>query len=336
MKILTPITLSSDIDILDPNRYNTEFFCGYLPEWWINEFNTIRQTGNLATIINNRNGKNSNVLDFEELKKIVKKACEYNTDVFLVLNAKYYPEYFYEKISVYLDEIASAGIKKLIVSDIGMIRYLEENYPEIKVAVSCLNQATNINAVKFYTKFSNVERIVLPRHMNSAEVANIVKNNPNMMFEFFIFSNKCLYDDGYCRGIHEFTPICKDIFFSEYYSKNGVLLTEQQTDKLKRNEIVFNNWTRSESQFEKKGYCTASFGCSACALLSLKDYPNIVSVKISIRGHDISERLRQVEMANEVLKHVKNGKERDSIKRIICNLYGKEDLCKKGNSCIMI
>lgn len=40
MKILVPITNSSDIDVFNPNIYNTEFFFGYLPQWWIDEYNT--------------------------------------------------------------------------------------------------------------------------------------------------------------------------------------------------------------------------------------------------------------------------------------------------------
>lgn len=35
MKILCPIMASADIDVLDPEQYGAEFFCGYLPEWWI-------------------------------------------------------------------------------------------------------------------------------------------------------------------------------------------------------------------------------------------------------------------------------------------------------------
>lgn len=55
MKILTPIMSASDIDILNPKLYNTEFFCGYLPQWWINEYNDSKdKEGNLATPINNR------------------------------------------------------------------------------------------------------------------------------------------------------------------------------------------------------------------------------------------------------------------------------------------
>lgn len=336
MKILAPIVASTDIDILNPNLYNTEFFCGYLPQWWINEYNSSEnKSGNLATPINNRNGKGSNVHSFEELCTIVKKAYEYNTNVFLVLNAKYYPEYIYESMRRYLDEVIDAGIKRIIVCDLGMIAFLEENYPNIKISVSCLNQITNSMAVGFYSNFKNVDRIVFPRHMSSEEIEKIIVKYPNMEFEYFIFSNKCLYDDGYCRGIHEFTPICKDLYYADFYSNNEKLLDDYEQNNLRMKEYEFSTWTRNELEPAIKGYCTANFACSACSLVKLKKYNNIVSVKLSIRGHDIKERLRQVEIASFVLKYLDDGNDVSNVQHIVSSMYGKEDLCTSGKACMM-
>lgn len=336
MKILVPITNSNEIEVFNPDIYNTEFFCGYLPEWWLNQFNESNQTTNvLSTPINNRNAKSANVLEFDELKRIVNLADKYTTDVFCVLNAKYYPDYVYSYIKRYIDELVSAGIKKLIVSDLGMISFLCENYSNIKISVSCLNQITNSKAVEFYSKFSNVERIVFPRHMDSCEIKEIVSAYPNIDFEYFIFSNKCLYDDGYCRGIHEFTPICKDIFFSEYYHRDNKILDSSIVKKFRINEFEFNEWTRNEILTKQQGICTASFGCLACSLPKLIDKKNIVSLKMSIRGHGIEERLQQVKMASEIIRCVENGQGEDVIKEIVSKLYGKENVCESGNACIM-
>lgn len=338
MKILVPIMSASDIDVLRPDKYHTEFFCGYLPNWWIETYNksdAYSLLGNLSTPINNRNGKNANVTTFAEFKEIVSKANAYGTDVFLVLNAKYYPEYVYENIKRYLDEVVSAGIKRMIVCDIGMIEYLKYHYPQIKVSISCLNQVTNSMAVKFYKKYSNIDRIVFPRHMSTDEIAEIVEEIPDMEYEYFIFSNKCLYDDGYCRGVHEFTPICKDLFFTEYYSKNETVIADELIEKLRKEEVTFREWTRNEIEMEKKNYCTSNFGCTACSLVKLSKYKNISSVKLSIRGHSVEERLRQVQMAHEVLCYLEHGTDVAEIKRIVSKMYGKEKLCDTGMSCIM-
>lgn len=337
MKILAPIMNSSDIDILNPNEYNTEFFCGYLPQWWIDEYNDSNgETVNLATPINNRNGKNSNVTSLSELEEIVKKTAECHTDVFLVLNAKYYPEFVYENIRRYIEEVVSVGIKRMIVCDVGMINFLYLNYPQIKISVSCLNQTTNSMSVLFYKSFPNVDRIVFPRHMSSIEIENIAKSAPDLEFEYFIFSNKCLYDDGYCRGIHEFTPICKDLFYNDFYSCNKDELSYENKRILGIEEHIYSDWTRNELNCSSNKYCTPNFACCACSLINLSKLSNITSVKMSIRGHSVDERLRQVKMAHEVIKGIQEGVSLDDVKRIVSAMYGKESLCKDSTACMMI
>lgn len=338
-KILTPITSAKDIDILNPNIYNTEFFCGYLPLWWIESYNdslAYSLLGNLSTPINNRNGKNSNVSNAEILREIVRKCDRYNTHLFLVVNAKYYPEYVYPNLKRYIEEVISIGIERLIVCDLGMVCFLQEHYPKLKISISCLNQVTNSWAVKHYLSYKNVERIVFPRHMSSSEIECIVKKYPNMEFEYFIFSNKCLYDDGYCRGVHEFTPICKDNYYVEYYSQNDVPVSDSVIQKCRNNEVQYHGWTRNEIQTKEKGYCTAGFGCMACSLYRLNRYSNIVSVKISIRGHGVGERLRQVQMAHKVLLSVDEAEDIEKIKNIVSTMYGKKSICDDGWACIMI
>lgn len=337
MKILVPIMNASDINILNPNEYNTEFFCGYLPQWWIEEYNDSKNhNGNLATPINNRNGRDANVTSIEELTEIVQKTKKYGTDIFLVLNAKYYPDYVYENIPRYIEEVLAVGITRMIVSDLGMINFLSINYPQVKISVSCLNQVTNKLAVEFYKSFSNVDRIVFPRHMSSREIEEVASSISGVEYEYFIFSNKCLYDDGYCRGIHEFTPICKDLFYSDFYSKNGSRIETCEKKKMAYSEHEYSDWTRSELMCDKNDYCTPNFACCACSLVRLSKVTNIVSVKLSIRGHNVQERLRQVKMANEVILNVNKGTSVEDIKRVVSNLYGKESLCEDGTSCMMI
>ena len=182
-RILTPIMNSADIDVLSPDKYDTEFFCGYLPLWWVEKYNdslAYSLLGNLSTPINNRNGKDANVTSESELREIIQKTKKYGTNLFLVINAKYYPEYVYPALKKYIDEVVSIGITRVIVSDLGLIQYLLENYPAIKVSLSCLSQTTNKMTVKFFSQFENIDRIVFPRHMSSAEVIEIANEYPQM------------------------------------------------------------------------------------------------------------------------------------------------------------
>ena len=184
---------AEDIDILSPDKYNTEFFCGYLPAWWIDAYNgslAYSLLGNLSTPVNNRNGKDANITSENELREIISKTKKYGTNLFLVINAKYYPEYVYPALRKYIEEVISMGITRVIVSDLGLVQYLLENYPSIKVSISCLSQVTNKLAVKFYMQFDNVDRIVFPRHMSAVEMIDIVNEYSDMEFEYFIFSKE--------------------------------------------------------------------------------------------------------------------------------------------------
>lgn len=326
-------------DILELNHPNNdvEFFCGYMPHWWVEKYNnskTFELLRNLSTPINNRNGVGANVLDSLELKKIVQLSKERNARIFLVLNAKYYPEYVYVDLKRYIEEVIDAGIREIIVCDIGILAFLQENYPEIKVTISCLNQVTNTMAVDFYLNFENVKRIVFPRHMSVPEIKTIANKHKKIEFEFFVFSNKCLYDDGFCRGVHEFTPICKDLFFSNYYDSFGKILPDHRIDDYKAQEVKYREWTRNEILSTQKGYCTRNFACSACSLIELCKLDNIVSVKISIRGHEIEERKKQVEMARMVIETAQKG-DKNALKQTVCRMYGKPILCSDGKACMM-
>ena len=335
MKILCPITTSDDIEILNPQKYNTEFYCGYMPEWWEDLFNNNNTSNSVSSPINNRNNKTSNVRSKEELERIVNGSRKYNTDTFLAINAKYYPNYIYPYLERYLGEIYDLGIRKAIVCDLGMISLINKKYPEMKVSVSCLNQVTNSYAVDFYLQFDNVERIVFPRHMSIKEIIEIADHFPNVDFEYFIFSNKCIYDDGYCRGLHEFTPICKDLFYDNYYGVNGSVLNDQTIKHLQAEGLVYREWTRHDNYMKNKGYCTRSFACTACSLRDLSHKENIVSVKLSIRGHDVTERLRQVKMARSAIEAEKTG-DIEKIKKTVSTLFGKDDLCDCQTACMMI
>ncbi|WP_409967520.1 U32 family peptidase [Bengtsoniella intestinalis] len=333
MNILCPITSAADIAPL--SIYGAEFFCGYLPPWWVEKYSDnadFEQFGCPAVPLNNRNVLSSNVTDYEELKAVVAQADIHQCTLFLTLNAKYYPEYLYEDLHRYVGELAQAGVKKLIVSDVGTIAFLNTHFPQMAVSISCLSQVTNTEAVAFYLQFPNVERIVLPRHMATAEIKTMALAFPHIEFEYFIFSNKCLYDDGYCRSIHAFTPICKDRFSSGFYAAEGALLPQSKEETLHQQEALYRKWTQDEPK--ELGYCTPSFCCTACSLLSLCDVENITAVKLSIRGHDLQERLHQTRMARAAIEAAQAG-DGVVLQQVVSALYGKEMLCKNGFSCMM-
>lgn len=334
MKILSPIGTSEDIEILNPVKYDTEFFFGYLPDWWVEKYNKgIGLKGDirvLSTPLNNRNDIKANVRDKNEVSKMIQLANNKSTKLFLVINAKYYPDYVYDDLRRYLDEIYEMGIRHVICCDLGLIKKIEELYPDMKVSVSCLNQVSNSSGVEFYKKIRNVDRIVFPRHMSSEEIMKIAEAHKELEFEYFIFSNKCIYDDGYCRGLHAFHPVCKDSYESKFYNCK----LNKEILGLRTVGEEFWSWTQNEKNADENKYCTPNFACTACSLIKLVKIQNISTVKMSIRGHDVEERLRQVQMARMAIECAEN-EDLEGIKKAVSKMYGKDDLCGQGMSCMM-
>ena len=69
-------------------------------------------------------------------------------------------------------------------------------------------------------------------------------------------------------------------------------------------------------------------------MIKLVKIQNISTVKMSIRGHDVEERLRQVQMARMAIECAEN-EDLEGIKKAVSKMYGKDDLCGQGMSCMM-
>lgn len=108
----------------------------------------------------------------------------------------------YEELNAYIQEVHNVGIRHLIVSGLGLMKFLSDNYPDMKLSISCLNEIYNSASVDFYRQFKP-ERIVFPRHINIRDVDLIVNECKDINFEEFVLSDKCIYNDGNCRCFHD-------------------------------------------------------------------------------------------------------------------------------------
>lgn len=317
---------------------DVEFFCGYIPEWWREKYNSreLVSTGKMALPINNRYEIASSFGTAGELRKVVERAYKYSCPLYLTLNFKYYPEFVYGDIERFIGEVSENGVKKLIVSDLGLISWLSRNHPEMDVSVSCLSQVTNSESVRFFSDFSNVERIVFPRHMMTCEIIRIAEEFPEMEFEYFVFSNKCFYDDGYCRAVHEFHPICRDRFSYEFKDSRGMIYDDYEANRLLEHSVrTFREWSPENTKKNSSSERWQNFICSACSLSQTVSQPNIKAVKLSIRGKTLDERLEQTRIALAAVRMAKiSGGDKEKIKRMIMNETGVE-ICFSGSHCMM-
>lgn len=336
MNILVPIQNKEDIAQLALAGAN-EMYCGYVPKWWIDEFNSLKTVGDYSTVpcnLNNRNALKSNFTDLSDLAFCVNQAKKNGVNLFLTLNAKYFPQMAYPFLKKWLDEVSSVGVEKLIVSDFGLIHWLNKNYSQFSLSTSCLSQITNSESIRFCLEFENVERVVFPRHISVNEAIELAKAFPKTEFEFFGLSNKCQYDDGYCRGIHDFFPVCKDIWDNDYYSLDDENIPYSTQDLLINASQHFNRWAIGYPNSKLCNYRWKGVACSLCSICNLISLENVVSVKLAGRGYELSERIKQVKIATQIIELAQSKNNVETIKNKVSNFFGIDDFCC-GVNCIM-
>ncbi|RKI99819.1 hypothetical protein D7X87_24295 [bacterium D16-54] len=217
MNILMPIqTVQEIIPLIGAGA--TEFYGGYISDNWKKKYNKEKADGILQISLNNRDREKTNFKNIADLQKAVRLCEKYKKSFFLVINAKWFPQECFEELNSYIQEIRDIGIERLIVSDIGLIKFLFDNYPDMKLSISCLNEIYNSASVDFYKQF-NPERIVFPRHINIKDVEMIANSHKNTEFEVFVLSDKCIYDDGNCRCFHDWGPICQESWSTNYIGR---------------------------------------------------------------------------------------------------------------------
>lgn len=309
-----------------------ELYCGYISKEWITHFNKQHetQTVTLQISLNRRDYLTSNVTDFNELKCLC-ELCKFNgVKLFMTLNAAYYSESAYEFLDVWLSELETAGIEHIIVSDIGAMNYVADHYPKFGITVSCENQVINTMAVRFYKQF-NPERIVFPRHITIKEMESIIAEYPEIMFESFLISSRCIYDDGNCRCIHDIEPICSEAWITKFYSTDGHNPSAEENRMLKNAVQDMTDYIFGLEQSSYHGFGCGKTLCSLCSVYNLSKYLNFAALKVVGRGMRIPD--HDIEHLKEVLNLSKHSKDIQDYRLLAQRMMGYDNLCQGNFHC---
>ena len=327
---MVPVCSSRDAQSLC-DLGNVELYCGYVPTWLAE----CHSNGSLLeSSVNNRLRISDNVTDYDELAQIANIAEQAGSDVFVALNSRTYSRRQLLEMPRYLDELISANVRNVIVSDLNLINLLSHRYPEMSITISCLAQVTNTESVRFYKALGNVRRFVVPRHMSVGEVKLMAENNRDVDFEVFVFSNKCLFDDGFCRAKHEAGQICRQRFGRQHVSLAGMLSPKDVVNR-EENASAYLLWTSDYTKHNYGAFRCNHFACSACAVESLSELPNMAALKLSIRGHGIAELIAQASLSNKVIGIAERGDGCEMIRNEVCSSLNCPNLCAEGFNCLM-
>ena len=333
MKILAPISNINELSRLHQIGA-TEFYCGYVPDYWTNAFNKINATEEIIHYqigINKKDVNVANVTSFDDLNRIVELVNKNKCELFITINASFYPHFAYSILKKYFNELRSLSICNLIVNDIGLLDYLDQFYGEFKITLSCLSQITNKEAVSFYKRY-NLRRIVFPRHINYQEAINIAIAHPDLEFEYFVLSGKCIYDDGYCRCHHDFGQLCTENWDSYFVSRTET--SREMLVNLVEAEQRFKCWIQNTPQISCFNQPKVNMGCSLCSIYSVKEIQNICSVKIAGRGKNSYVKEEFVKITKNVIDMVDNDENIDTIRNYIKKSYiSNEKICDVNTYC---
>lgn len=146
--------------------------------------------------INEFNARNNiDGFSLENLKEAIDFAHVFGVKVLLAVNILFSDEEMQAALDVVIDAY-NMGADAFIVQDLGLIKILYENYPEIELHASTQAGLHNVEGVKELEKFG-IKRVVLSRETPLKEIKRI-KENCNVEIEYFVQGALCVSFSGNC------------------------------------------------------------------------------------------------------------------------------------------
>lgn len=131
----------------------------------------------------------------------IRKACAYaherNKKVYVTVNILARDDDF-KGLKKYLANLLDAKVDAVIVSDIGVVNFIRENFPKLEVHVSTQANVTNAQTALLLAGLG-VKRIVLARELNLKQIAEICKAvKGKVEIECFVHGAMCVSYSGRC------------------------------------------------------------------------------------------------------------------------------------------
>jgi putative protease len=96
-----------------------------------------------------------------------------------------------------IDDAAALGADAIILADLGLLSYAARAHPDLRLHLSVQAAAASADSIKFYVEQFGVKRVVLPRVLSVAEIANVTRATP-CQTEAFAFGGLCVMTEGRC------------------------------------------------------------------------------------------------------------------------------------------
>ncbi len=193
MRIISPVDHAAEaVDLLSAGA--DELYGGYIPPAWQERF------GLLASI-NQRTFVGAQIDSYAGLCTVVEACNNAGGEFALTLNSPFYSDVQLPLLLDYVAEAVEAGVTNVILADLGLLRALKVQFPYLLFHASTLAHLSNSAAIRFYQK-QGIGRIILPRHLNLSDMAEIRRQVPDLPCDAFLLVGKCPNTEGLCSFHH--------------------------------------------------------------------------------------------------------------------------------------
>ena len=138
---------------------------------------------------------NANNFSIDEIKEAVTFAHNLNKKVYLTVNILFHNEDL-KNLDDYLIELSNANVDAFIVSDMAVIKRINELKLKPELHISTQESSTNKYTIKFWENLG-ATRVVLGRECSKIDMIDI-KENTNAELEVFIHGAMCTSYSGRC------------------------------------------------------------------------------------------------------------------------------------------
>lgn len=147
---------------------------------------------------NATNARNFPGLNFtpEQLARSVDYAHKKKVKVLLALNT-FPPAGNFRLWEQAVKDAIACGVDALIIADLGVADYISRLYPDQRLHLSVQAGAASAEAINYYCRNFKIRRVVLPRLLTIAEIADVARDIPCEV-EAFVFGNIGMMAEGRC------------------------------------------------------------------------------------------------------------------------------------------
>ncbi|MEK7447607.1 MAG: U32 family peptidase C-terminal domain-containing protein [Patescibacteria group bacterium] len=131
-----------------------------------------------------------------EIKSTIEYAHKLGKRVYITFNIFAHDKHL-KTLASDIKKIAKLKPDAFVIADMGVLKIVRENAPEIPIHVSTQQNTVNVEAVKLWKDFG-VKRVILARELSLKEIKKIHTEVPDIELEMFVHGAMCISYSGRC------------------------------------------------------------------------------------------------------------------------------------------